>query len=42
MKKITYYIIDDNIAIVKSLEKIIKLRELGNVCGCCTDPEEVK
>jgi two-component system response regulator YcbB len=40
MKKITYYIIDDNIAIVKSLEKIIKLRELGNVCGCCTDPEE--
>ena len=32
MKKITYYIIDDNIAIVKSLEKIINEGSGGMIC----------
>ncbi|MDD6815464.1 MAG: DNA-binding domain-containing protein [Firmicutes bacterium] len=34
-----YYIVDDNIATVKSLENIIKSRNLGKVCGYSTSPE---
>lgn len=34
-----YYIVDDNIATVKSLENIIKSRKLGTVCGYSTSPE---
>ena len=35
-----YYIVDDNIATVKSLENIIKSRKLGTVCGYSTSPED--
>lgn len=34
-----YYIVDDNIATVKSLANIIRSREIGEVCGYSTDPE---
>jgi two-component system response regulator YcbB len=34
-----YYIVDDNIGTVKTLENIIKAREIGTVCGYSTDPE---
>lgn len=33
-----YYIVDDNLATVKSLENIIRTKELGTVCGYSTDP----
>ena len=34
-----YYIVDDNLATVKSLSNIITSRELGEVLGYSTDPE---
>lgn len=34
-----YYIVDDNIATVKSLANIIRSRDIGEVCGYSTDPE---
>ncbi|OLR54642.1 hypothetical protein BHK98_00165 [Hornefia porci] len=34
-----YYIVDDNIATVKSLANTIRSREIGEVCGYSTDPE---
>jgi two-component system response regulator YcbB len=34
-----YYIVDDNIAAVKILQNIIRVRGLGEVAGCSTDPE---
>lgn len=34
-----YYIVDDNIGTVKSLENIIKSKKLGSVCGYSTSPE---
>lgn len=34
-----YYIVDDNMATIKSLENIIKSRGLGTVCGYSTSPE---
>ncbi len=34
-----YYLIDDDIATVKTLQKIIEIRELGKVSGYATDPE---
>lgn len=35
-----YYIVDDEIGVVKSLENIIEVLELGDVCGSSTDPAE--
>ncbi|MDO5303364.1 MAG: DNA-binding domain-containing protein [Clostridia bacterium] len=35
-----YYIVDDNIATVKTLENIVKSRNLGSVCGYSTSPED--
>lgn len=37
-----YYIIDDNIAVIKVLENIIRVRSLGKVVGYTTDPEEAE
>ena len=34
-----YYIVDDNLATVKSLANIISSRKLGEVIGYSTDPE---
>ena len=34
-----YYLVDDNIAAVKVLQNIIRVRELGEVAGTSTDPE---
>lgn len=34
-----YYIVDDNLATVKSIQNIITSRELGTVIGYSTDPE---
>jgi len=33
-----YYLVDDDIGTIKSLESIIKSKELGSVCGYSTDP----
>ncbi|MBQ6621206.1 MAG: DNA-binding domain-containing protein [Mogibacterium sp.] len=33
-----YYIVDDNIATVKTLENILRKRDLGEVAGTATDP----
>ena len=35
-----FYIVDDNIAVVKVLENIIRTRELGEIIGTSTDPEQ--
>ena len=35
-----YYIVDDNFTVVKSLEKIVETKELGEVVGFNTDPGE--
>lgn len=35
-----YYLLDDDIATVKTLRKIIEVRELGKLSGYSTDPEE--
>lgn len=35
-----FYIVDDNIAVVKVLENIIRTRELGEITGTSTDPEQ--
>ena len=34
-----YYIVDDNIGTVKTLENIIRSRGIGSVCGYSTDPD---
>ena len=34
-----YYIVDDNLATVKTLENIVRTRELGTVSGFTTDPK---
>lgn len=34
-----YYIVDDNIAVVKILQNVIRVRQLGDVVGYATDPE---
>jgi two-component system response regulator YcbB len=34
-----FYIVDDNIAVIKVLENIIRVRSLGSVQGSSTDPE---
>lgn len=34
-----FYIVDDNIAVVKVLENIIRTRKLGEIAGSATDPE---
>ena len=34
-----YYIVDDNIAVIKVLENLIRTRGLGTVAGSETDPE---
>ena len=34
-----YYLVDDNIAVIKILQNIIRVRELGEVAGYSTDPE---
>ncbi|MBQ9059648.1 MAG: DNA-binding domain-containing protein [Firmicutes bacterium] len=34
-----YYIIDDNIATVKTLENIVRIKGLGTVAGYATDPQ---
>ncbi|MBQ9015977.1 MAG: DNA-binding domain-containing protein [Firmicutes bacterium] len=33
-----YYIVDDNLATVKTLENIVRTKGLGTVCGYATDP----
>lgn len=35
-----YYIVDDNIGTVKTLENIVVSRGIGTVCGFCTDPAD--
>lgn len=40
MINIKYYIIDDNLATVKTLENIVKTRSLGTVAGYATDPAD--
>ena len=35
-----FYIVDDNIAVIKVLENIIRTRELGQTIGTSTDPEQ--
>ena len=35
-----YYIIDDEIGTVKTLENIVEIRGLGDVIGYATDPEK--
>ncbi len=35
-----YYIVDDNIGTVKTLENVVRSRGIGTVCGYSTDPEE--
>ena len=35
-----YYIVDDNIGTVKTLENIVVSRGIGTVCGYCTDPAD--
>ena len=34
-----YYIVDDNLATVKTLENIVHTRDLGTVSGFTTDPK---
>ncbi|MCR5134397.1 MAG: response regulator [Clostridiales bacterium] len=34
-----FYIVDDNIAVIKVLENIIRVRGLGEIAGSSTDPE---
>ncbi len=34
-----YYLVDDNIAVIKILQNIIRVRKLGDVAGYSTDPE---
>lgn len=34
-----YYIVDDNLATVKTLENIVRTRDLGTVSGFTTDPK---
>ncbi len=34
-----YYLVDDNIAVIKILQNIIRVRNLGEVVGSATDPE---
>ena len=33
-----YYVVDDNFAVIKSLEKIVESKKLGEVIGFNTDP----
>ena len=35
-----YYIVDDEIGTVKTLENIVEKRNLGDVIGYATDPEK--
>ena len=35
-----YYIVDDEIGTVKTLENIVESRDLGEVIGYATDPEK--
>ncbi len=36
-----YYIVDDEIGTVKTLENIVESRDLGEVIGYATDPEKL-